>query len=74
MLQNGDNVILGIDVNEDVQNGKLAKRLKEIGLTMAYRTYFKAQPEFPQWREDFQIRLIEAVAEDTGQTAKQIKA
>ena len=32
MLQNGDNVILGIDMNEDVRTGKLAKRLKELGL------------------------------------------
>ena len=43
-------------------------------LTIAYRAYFKARPEFPQWREEFQIGLIEAVAEDTGRTAKQIKA
>ena len=43
-------------------------------LTMAYIAYFKARPEFPRWREEFQIGLIEAVAEDTGQTAKQIKA
>ena len=42
-------------------------------LTMAYKAYFKARPEFPQQKE-FQIRLIEAVAEDTGQTAEQIKA
>ena len=28
LLQNGDNAILGIDTNEDVKNGKLAKRLK----------------------------------------------
>ena len=32
MLQNGDKVILGIDMNEDRQNDKLAKRLKELGL------------------------------------------
>ena len=32
MLQNRDNVILGIDMNEDVRTGKLAKRLKELGL------------------------------------------
>ena len=32
MLRNGDNVILGVDMNEDVQTGKLAKRLKEFGL------------------------------------------
>ena len=32
MLQNGDNVILGIDINKDVRTGKLAKRLKELGL------------------------------------------
>ena len=32
MLQNGDNVILGIDMNEDVRNSRLAKRLKELGL------------------------------------------
>ena len=43
-------------------------------LTLAYRAYFKARPEFPKWREEFQIGLIEAVAEDTGRTAKQIKA
>ena len=42
-------------------------------LAMAYRAYFKARPEFPKWREEFQIRLIEAVAEDTVKTAKQIK-
>ena len=42
-------------------------------LAMAYRAYFKTQPEFSQWRQEFQIGLIEAVAEDTGQTAKQIK-
>ena len=40
-------------------------------LTMAYRAYFKAQPEFPQWREEFQKGLIEAVAENTRQPAKQ---
>ena len=43
-------------------------------LTMVYRAYFKVRPEFPQWREEFQIRLIEAVTEDTGRMAKQIKA
>ena len=43
-------------------------------VTMAYRAYFKAQPEFPQWRKEFQIEFIKAVMEDTGQTAKQIKA
>ena len=32
MLQNGDNVVLGIDMNEDLRTGKLAKRLKELGL------------------------------------------
>ena len=42
-------------------------------LTMAYRAYFKAQPEFSQWREEFQIGLIEVVREDTGKTAKQLK-
>ena len=42
-------------------------------LTMAYRAYFKAQPEFLRWREEFQIGLIEAVVEDTGQIVKQIK-
>ena len=43
-------------------------------LTLAYRAYFKAKPEFPTWREEFQIGLIEAIAEDTGTTVKQIKA
>ena len=43
-------------------------------LTLAYQAYFKARPEFPKWRQEFQVGLIEAVAEDTGQTAKQIKA
>ena len=43
-------------------------------LTTVYRVYFKARPEFPQWREEFQIGLIEVVGEDTRQTAKQIKA
>ena len=43
-------------------------------LTIAYQAYFKARPGFPQWREEFQIGLIEAVAEDTGKTAKQVKA
>ena len=42
-------------------------------LTMVYRAYFKARPEFEQWREEFQIGLIEAVAEDTVRTLKQIK-
>ena len=46
----------------------------DTNLMMAYRAYFKAQPEFPQWKEEFQIELIEAVTEDTGKTAKQIKA
>ena len=32
MLQNEDNVIVGIDMNEDLQNGNLAKRLKELRL------------------------------------------
>ena len=32
MLRNGDNDILDIDMNEDVQTGKVAKRLKELGL------------------------------------------
>ena len=32
ILANGDNVVLGIDMNEDVQTGKLAKQLKELGL------------------------------------------
>ena len=32
MLRNGDNVILGIDMNEDVRTGKLGKGLKELGL------------------------------------------
>ena len=41
---------------------------------IAYRAYFKARPEFPQWEEDFKVGLIEAVAEDTGKTAKQVKA
>ena len=30
MLQKGDNVVLGIDMNEDMCTGKLAKRLKEL--------------------------------------------
>ena len=30
MLRNGDNVVLGIDMNEGVCTGKLAKRLKEL--------------------------------------------
>ena len=32
ILVNGDNVVLGIDMNEDVRTGKLAKQLKELGL------------------------------------------
>ena len=32
MLGNGDNVILGIDMNEDVRTGILAKWLKKLGL------------------------------------------
>ena len=32
MLQNGDNAILCIDINKDMQIGKIAKRLKELGL------------------------------------------
>ena len=43
-------------------------------LTIADRVYFNSQPEFPQWREEFQIGLIEAVPEDTAKTAKQVKA
>ena len=43
-------------------------------LMMAYQAYFKARPEFHQWREEFQIGLIEVVAEDTGKTANQVKA
>ena len=43
-------------------------------ITMAYRAYFKAQLEFPQRREEFQVGLIEVVAEDTEKTAKQVKA
>ena len=31
-LELGDNVILGIDMNEDIRTGKLARRLKELGL------------------------------------------
>ena len=42
-------------------------------LTLAYRAYFKAQPEFPKWREEFQVGLIEAVANDTGKTTQQVK-
>ena len=43
-------------------------------LTLVYQAYFKARPEFPKWRQEFQIGLIKAVAEDTGRTVKQIKA
>ena len=32
ILANGDNVVLGIDMNEDVRTGKLAKQLKKLGL------------------------------------------
>ena len=32
ILRNGDNVVLGIDMNKDVRTGKLAKQLKELGL------------------------------------------
>ena len=32
MLLNGDNVVLGTDMNEDVRTGKLAKGLKQLGL------------------------------------------
>ena len=42
-------------------------------LTMAYQAYFKARPEFPKWREEFQVGLIEVVANDTGKTAQQVK-
>ena len=42
-------------------------------LMMAYRAYFKARPELPPWREQFQIGLIEALAEYKGQTVTQIK-
>ena len=42
-------------------------------LTMAYQAYFKARLEFPKWREEFQVGLIEAVAKDTGKTAQQVK-
>ena len=43
-------------------------------LTLAYQAYFKARPEFPTWRQEFQVGLIKAVAEDAGRTVKQIKA
>ena len=43
-------------------------------LTLVYQAYFKARPEIPKWREEFQIGLIEAVAEDTGRTVEKIKA
>ena len=42
-------------------------------LSLAYRAYFKARPQFPKWREEFQVGLIEAVAKDTGRTAQQVK-
>ena len=42
-------------------------------LTLVYQAYFKAQLEFPKWREEFQIGLIVAVVNDTGRTAQQVK-
>ena len=36
ILRNRDNTILGIDMNKDVRTGKLAKRLKELGLLIWY--------------------------------------
>ena len=32
MLQNNYNVVLGMDMNEDMRSGKIARRLKTLGL------------------------------------------
>ena len=38
-------------------------------LTKAYQSYFKASPTFPLLREEFQLGLIEAVANDKDRSA-----
>ena len=43
-------------------------------LTKAYQSYFKARPTFPSLREEFQLGLIKALANDKVRSVAQVEA